>query len=236
MALAATLGIASSLIGIGSSLFGGNSEARAANAAAAEQRQAGNLARRDSRIQFNQTQALLRPFVNAGRNAISQQLALAGLSGPEQERAAIGRITSGTQFQELTRQGEDAILSNAAATGGLRGGNTQSALAQFRPAILSSLIQQQFGQSGQIAGLGQAAAARVGAAGQQFGAISGDIRLQSGAANAGAALAAGQGRANQIGNITQGIGGLIGAAGGGNFGESSVFNPIFGGSGLGNFF
>ena len=235
MALSSTLAIGSSLLGIGTSLIGGNQAARAANAAAAEQRQASNLARADARNQFNRTQALLRPFVNAGRSGLTQQLALAGLSGQEAEREAIGRITGGVQFQELTRQGEDAILSNAAATGGLRGGNTQSALAQFRPAILSSLIQQQFGQSGQIANLGQASAARSAAAGQQFGAISGDLRLQAGAANSGAALAAGQGRADQISQISQGIGGLIGA-GGGNFGESSVFNPLFGGSGLGNFF
>ncbi|WP_449405980.1 hypothetical protein [Massilia phosphatilytica] len=35
------------------------------------------------------------------------------------------------RFQALQQQGNDAILANASATGGLRGGNVQGALGQF---------------------------------------------------------------------------------------------------------
>ena len=128
----------------------------------------------------------LQQFAQAGAPALEQQQALAGLRGPEAERAAIERISGGEQFQALAQQGEEAMLQRASATGGLRGGNIQGALAQFRPQLLNQLIEQQYGRLGGLAtqggtvaqnlasqgmaattglsGLGQASAAGTGAA------------------------------------------------------------------------
>jgi hypothetical protein len=111
----------------------------------------------------------------------------------------------------------------------LRGGNTQAALAQFRPQVLSSLINQQYSRLGGFTNLGlsttqdvfargQAAAAGQAAAGQQFGseisglygtqaANIGNLTGQIGAAQAGGALAQGQ----AWGNVFGGIGQLAGA-------------------------
>ena len=55
----------------------------------------------------------------------------------------------------MVQQGQDAILQNASAIGGLRGGNTQAALAQFRPALLSQLIAEQYNRLGGLSSLGQ---------------------------------------------------------------------------------
>ena len=126
-----------------------------------------------------------------------------GLKGPEAERAAIERIRSGETFQALAGQGEEALLQRASATGGLRGGNIQGALAQFRPALLSSLIDQQYGRLGgmtalgqtttqNLAGLGQASAAGTGAAAQSTGANVANLFGQQGAAQAGAEIAQGK--------------------------------------------
>jgi hypothetical protein len=83
-------------------------------------------------------------------------------------------------------------LQNASATGGLRGGNVQGALGQFRPALLNQFIEQQYGRMAGIAGMGQNAAAGVGAAGMntanQIGTQFGNI----GQAQANQALARGQ--------------------------------------------
>jgi hypothetical protein len=51
---------------------------------------------------------------------LKQQQALLGLRGPEAERALIERIRGGETFQTLARQGEEALLQRASATGGLR--------------------------------------------------------------------------------------------------------------------
>ena len=95
-------------------------------------------------------------YQRAGTQALEQQAALAGLQGPEAQQAAVAALEASPQFQALARQGEEAILQQSAATGGLRGGNVQAALAQFRPAMLQQYIDQQYGRLGGLSGQGLA--------------------------------------------------------------------------------
>ena len=134
----------------------------AAEKGIAQQGVSSQLAIDEQRRQFDAVQKILEPFVSAGAPALKQQQALLGLSGPEAERAAIERISGGEQFKALAQQGEEALLSRASATGGLRGGNIQGALAQFRPQLLSNLIEKQYGRLGGLTELGQSSAAGVG--------------------------------------------------------------------------
>jgi hypothetical protein len=97
-------------------------------------------------------------------------------------------------------------LQNAAATGGLRGGNVQGALAQFRPQVLSSLIEQQYNRLGGLATAGQNAAVGVGNAGMQTGQNVSNLLAEQGSARAGGTLAAAQTWGNVIGSIGGGIG------------------------------
>ena len=197
---------------VGSAVVGAVVQKKSAKSAAASQSASAQQGIDEQRRQFDVAQGLLKPFTEAGTSAIGGQLALAGLSGPEAERAAIQRIEGGAQFQSLVQQGEEGILQNASATGGLRGGNTQAALAQFRPQILSGLINQQFSNLGGIAGLGQASAAGTAAAAQNTGAKISNLLQQQGAAQAGGALASGQASANLASQVAGGI-----AQGFGNF-------------------
>jgi hypothetical protein len=142
----------------------------------------------EQRRQFDSLQALLKPYTEAGLPALEQQQAFLGLRGPEEERAAIERISGGERFQEITRQGEEAILSRASATGGLRGGNVQQALAQFRPQVLNQLIEEQYGRLGGMTQLGQRSAAGVGAAGMETGTNIANLLSQQGSALAGGEL------------------------------------------------
>lgn len=79
----------------------------------------------------------------------------AGMTGEQAQAAAIERISSSPLLQELMSQGEQGILQQAAATGGLRGGNVQAALAQFRPQMLQQEIERQYARLGGLAGTGQ---------------------------------------------------------------------------------
>jgi hypothetical protein len=167
----------------------------------------------EQRRQFDSLQALLKPYTEAGLPALEQQQAFLGLRGPEEERAAIERISGGERFQEITRQGEEAILSRASATGGLRGGNVQQALAQFRPQVLNQLIEEQYGRLGGMTQLGQRSAAGVGAAGMETGTNIANLLSQQGSALAGGEL--GQAKAyGQVLNMpAQFLGMQIGAGG-----------------------
>lgn len=172
----------------GSQLIGSSMQASAAGDAAAIQAGAAGEGIAEQRRQFDALQTLLKPYTEAGLPALEQQQAFLGLRGPEAERAAIERISGGERFQELTRQGEEAILSRASATGGLRGGNVQAALAQFRPQVLNQLIEEQYGRLGGMSTLGQRSAAGVGAAGMETGTNVSNLLAQQGAARAGGEL------------------------------------------------
>jgi hypothetical protein len=177
----------------GSQLIGSTMQASAAGEAAGIQAGAAEAGIAEQRRQFDALQALLKPYTEAGVPALEAQQAFLGLRGPEAERAAIERISGGERFQELTRQGEEALLQRASATGGLRGGNVQAALAQFRPQVLNQLIEEQYGRLGGMTKLGQSSAAGVGAAGMESGTNVANLLAQQGAARAGGEI--GQARA-----------------------------------------
>jgi len=171
----------------------------------------------EQRRQFDEMQRVLQPYTDAGTEAIGgyqpyiqggldayqQYQALSGLSGPQAQQQAISQIERSPQMQSMIKQGENAMLQNASATGGLRGGNLQAAMAQFRPELLNKLIGQQqstlggLAQTGftglqNISQLGQSSAAGVGSAGMNMASNIGNLHAQMGAAQAGGAMALGQ--------------------------------------------
>jgi hypothetical protein len=212
---------------IGSAIIGGamssSAQKKAAKTAAAAQTQATDQSMAEQRRQFDAIQAMFRPYVEAGGGALARQLDLTGVSGPEAQQRAIQAIEMGPEFAAMTRQGEEAILQNAAATGGLRGGNVQASLAKFRPEVLSSLINQQYQRLGGLTQLGQASAGMQAASGQAFANNATQLFGQRGEALAGSALARGQANANMFGNIAGSIGF---AAGRGMFGGMGMSNPV----------
>ena len=190
----------------GSQLLGSTMQASAAGEAAGIQAGAAEAGIAEQRRQFDALQALLKPYTEAGQPALEAQQAFLGLRGPEAERAAIERISGGERFQELTRQGEEALLQRASATGGLRGGNVQAALAQFRPQVLNQLIEEQYGRLGGMTTLGQRSAAGVGAAGMESGTNVANLLAQQGAARAGGEI----GEAKAYGSLFNLPGQLLG--------------------------
>jgi hypothetical protein len=149
--------------------------------ATAEMKEAAKQAAATQVTGLEESQALVQPWVAAGETALQQQQALAGLLGPEAQQAAIAQLEASPQFQAMAAQGERAILQNAAATGGLRGGNVQAMLAQYRPQLLGQIIEQQYARLAGMSGTG------LGAAGGQMG-----VGAEIAAAQAGGALSAAQ--------------------------------------------
>jgi len=190
----------------GATLVSGYMQGEAAKDAASTQAQASEAGIQEQRRQFDVVQKLLEPYVTGGTKAFEQQQALVGVQGPEAQRAAIAALEQGPAYQALVEQGETALLQRASATGGLRGGNVQAALAQFRPQLLSQLIEQQYGQLGGLAKYGQASAAGTGAAAQESGANIASLLAYQGAAQANAQIA--QGKA--FGSIPAAISGGLG--------------------------
>lgn len=205
-------GIATAIVG--SAVVGGvlssNAQKSAAKTAASAQTAASDAAVAEQQRQFDAMKELLAPYVAAGEPAIQQMGVLAGLGTPSEQKAAISAIEQSPLFQAQVRQGEEALLQQAAATGGLRGGNVQAALAQYRPTMLQQAIENQYSKLAGLGQIGQASAAGQAAQGIQSASNIGNILAQSGQAQAQAALASGAATANMWGNIAGSIGTVAG--------------------------
>lgn len=211
---------------VGSSLIASNSASRAADAQTA----AADAGIEEQRRQFDQIQQTLSPFVDAGSSSIGAMLALSGGAGDDAYRAAVQSVESSPEFTSLIENGEEAILANASATGGLRGGNTAGALAQFRPEILRQSINDRFNRLSGISQIGQASAAGQASAGLATGNSIAGLLGQAGAAQAGGAIAQGNAFASGIGDLAAifGGGGFGGGFGGtGGFGSPGINGGTF---------
>ena len=211
---------------IGSAVVGGAVSSRSASKAAQAQQEASGASIEEQRAQFEAMQRTLKPYVDAGspalrqiasyadvaQPALNEQQALIGMFGPEAQQQAINKIEQSPLYLEQVRQGENAILQQASATGGLRGGNIQAALAQFRPAVLSQMIEDKYtklggmaefgGQAAQnLATMGQASGAGVGAAGMKMASNIGNLNNETAYAQQQAALAKGQAWGNVAGAV-----------------------------------
>ena len=182
----------------GTSLIGGAMQSSAAKSAGAAQERAAMMNVEEQRAAREEMRRLLEPYVAAGGPALQAQMASLGLRGPEEQAAFVQQQEQSPIFQALARQQEEAILQNASATGGLRGGNVQGALAQFRPALLNQFLTQQYERLGGMTALGQRSAAGVGAAGQETAGAIGNLLGEMGAAQAGAKLGSAQAWGNVL--------------------------------------
>ena len=210
------------VVGVGSAVIKGNAAARASRA----QVQGAEAGIAEERRQFEAAQAVLAPYVDAGEEALTglkpyvdvgpealaQQRILAGLEGPEKQREAINALAANPEFQALSKQGEEAMLQNASATGGLRGGNIQGALAQYRPQMLQDYITQQYGRLGGLTQLGQLTSQNIAALGQASAAGQAANALETGKNIAGLYGDIGAARAAKFGAQGQMWSGILDSA------------------------
>lgn len=201
---------------VASSVMASNAQGDAIDAS--NQQASNNLAYQQKT--FDQVKSLLSPFVDAGNKSLGKQLDFLGINGPEAQNGIVQNVENSPYFQSIAKQGENAILQNASATGGLRGGNTQVALSQFRPALLNQLLEQYYSKLGGLTSLGQNAAAFTGNAATNTAGTVGSIYNNLGDNQASAILAQGKSNAGILGAIPAGLGTYLGF--GGSFGGSGT--------------
>lgn len=201
------------------SVFGASKKKKAVKAAAAAQMQAAQAGIDQVGAQFAQTQQNIAPYLGAGTQALGAQSDLLGLNGTGVQQTQLDALRASPLFQQLFGAGQDAVLSNASATGGLRGGNAQQSLYDSGENTFAQVIQQQLANLGGLSSQGLGAATSQG----QLGAASADTIAQllgnQGAAKAGGILgsaAASQQLYSSIANLLQdGASAMSGGSGGG---------------------
>jgi len=207
-------------------ITGGDDATEAAKDAAWTQSQMAGKGIEEQRRQFNKIVQMMNPYVQSGATALGMQQGMLGMgeNGQQQQQQAFNQIRQSPEYQSMYQSGENAMLQNASATGGLRGGNLQGALAQYRPQLLNQLFQQKYANLGGLASQGQAAAGLQAGYGQTNAANIANLYGQQGAAIAGGQLAEGQ-QGRQLFQDVMGIAGLgVGLYSGGMFGGGASRN------------
>ena len=192
--------------GIVGGLISANSQKKAAKSAANAQTAASDASIAEQRRQFDLSQQLVQPYVNAGVGALGQQQNLMGLNGTSAQQAAINNLQNSPFLQSMYKQAENALLQNASATGGLRGGNIQGALADNRMNMLNTAYTNQLQNLGNLVTLGQNSATNTGTNAMAMANNISNLNTNIGQAQAGYALARGQATQNMLGGLMGGLG------------------------------
>lgn len=222
------------LVGAGLSLLSGASSGKGASKAASIQADAYKQGIAQQAAQFAQTQQNLSPFIQAGSGALGAYGNLLGTNGSGAQSSAISALQNSPLFQSQYGTGVDTVLQNAAATGGVRGGNVNNSLAQFGSGLLSNVIQNQLGNLSGLINTGAGAASGLGSLGQSnSNSLSSLLQGQGNAQATGAASPYAA-----FGNTLQGLassGALTGLFGGNKGAGQTGYSPTAGNfySGLG---
>ena len=172
------------------------------------QQQAGQQGIDTQQAMFDKSLELQQPYREAGYDALG---GLQNLADPTQRGQMLDDYYAGGEYQALAGQQNEQTLRNAAATGGIRGGNTQAALANIAPQLGQNFLNNQQNQLSGLANMGMGAASQGAQGAQQFGNQQSLLQQQIGQAGAQNALTQG----GIAGNLMTGFGGMGYAASGG---------------------
>lgn len=202
----------STALGIAAPIVGGLLGSKSASKQASAQQQGYDASTQLSREQFDYIKNILAPYQQAGQAALP---ALQSFINQPQDKFNFdyNSYFNSPEYAALMGQQNEQALRTGSATGGIRGGDTQAALATIAPQLAQqaranaqnefSLNQgaqlNRFNMLQGIAGLGTGAANQVGNAAQNYGQIAGNN-----------AIMAGQSRADAIGQRYNSIGGGLG--------------------------
>jgi hypothetical protein len=172
-------------------LLGGGSAKKASRRAEAAMVDAYNRGIGEQQRQFDTTRADFAPYLAAGTSALDGLGDLVGINGDPQQQAALDALRASPMYQSLYRNGEEALLQNGAATGGIRGGNFARSLADFGADTFASAIDRQLAQYGGLASMGLGATGSVAGFGANKASAITDLFGQIGGVKASGALTRG---------------------------------------------
>lgn len=117
------------------------------------------------------------PYSEVAGKALEAQMGLAGLGGvPGQREAMLAEIEADPFYQAKLAAGEEAVMRGASATGGLRSGDTSSALALQNQMLLGQEIEGRYQKLAGLSGQGfMGQQAGTGFGGEALGGITGTL-------------------------------------------------------------
>lgn len=179
--------------------------------------------------QYEQTRSDYQPAMQVGTAAIGGLGDLAGINGADKQKAGIAGLHEGPLYSSLFNNGREALLQNASASGGLRGGNFERASMDFGADTLAQVYQQQMQSLGGLAGLGLGATGSVAGFGAHTADANTGLLGNIGQAQAANYLTKGGINAKNWANAGGFLDGAVkaGMPGGGGFSLTKALGSIF---------
>jgi|GEM_PF-2824163 len=197
------------------SLLGAVIGGKGAKKAAQQQAAAYQQGIDEQRREFDASQQRFQPYSDFGLASMGSLSDLLGLNGGDKQGTAIDALKSSPGFTSRYNTGADTILQNAAATGGLRGGNTQNSLANFGSNLLGDVYNQQVGNLTNGVGIGSGTVTTLGNLGQSNANSISQLLGQQGGAQAAGTLGQANAWTNAISDMQKQL--LAALSGGGGF-------------------
>jgi hypothetical protein len=201
---------------IGGTVLSGMMGNKAAKKGAQAQTYAADQSTQLGREQLEYIKSIMAPYQQEGQKALPALSAY--VNQPAQSfNFDYGAYFNSPEYAALSSHQNEQALRMGSATGGIRGGDTQAALATIAPQLAQQARQNaqnefslnqgaqtnRYNQLMGIAGLGTGAANQVGNAAQNFGQAAGNNALMSGNALANSYLMQNQNNQNMLGGFGQ---------------------------------
>lgn len=151
---------------IAAPVIGGLLGRSSANKAANAELQAAREGIASQEKMFEKGLALQAPYREAGYGAVT---GLQGLLDPTQRADMLNQYYAGPEYAMMSKQLEEQQLRNMAATGNLRGGVGQNAMAGIAPALGMDYLSNRQGLLTGLANMGMGAAAQGSAQSNALG-------------------------------------------------------------------
>jgi len=171
---------------------------------------------------LDQMTGTLSPWAKGGQSAFERQAALSGALGSEAQAKALAEWNESPEQAFLREQGERAVTRNAAALGGLGGGNVMKELNRFGTGLAAQDYQNSFDRLGTVSGMGGQAASQLATGQLGTGQFNAGLNAQLGNIRYGA----GQDLAAQLGQMGGALGDLQN--------QQGLQDAAFYGGGMGN--
>jgi len=182
-------------------IYGANQASNAAQSAADTSAAATNASTALQSKMFDQNQANMQPWLDAGKSALaSQQELLANPSSYQQS----------PYDAWLQQQGSDALNASAAAKGNLNSGNTLAALLKYGQGMAGQGYNDQFNRYGAISGTGQTTANQMANNSTQYANNVGNLNMANANTQGNATLAGTSAQNQMIGNSLNSLSNLYG--------------------------
>lgn len=143
------------------SLIGSGAAKKASRKAESAQLEYLNKALGEQQRQFEVTRQDYAPLLSLLAPSVAQLGNGTGINGAERQQEFLTSLQNSPLLESLYRTGTEGVLQNASATGGLRGGNTQRGLADFRADTFAGQFDAQLARLAGLAGLGSGATQAV---------------------------------------------------------------------------